>query len=225
MRYPPALDRLQVTRAYTVREGPAPEPAHIQRAMFELHTPLVRVWLSDDTEAHTPDDESTPLGRQLQEWKKGRGLIEQYEPPPITAYDVDKERDRRNSRGQELFLKSGKVISIKTASREDFDNINFASDTALTMIAKTIPALAADAEAIDPKAAPTLPLMKFRDFYNAEVEVTFHEMAEISVRVTDNIVAVHQAAHLLKDQYPTTPRDYTDDQYWPTIPLPPGTPP
>jgi hypothetical protein len=49
-------------------------------------------------------------------------------------------------------------------------------------------------------------------------------MVEIQVRITDNIVQVNKASHLLKDMDPIPP-DYTDDKYWPTIPLPPASPP
>lgn len=140
----------------------------------------------------------------------------------VTFEDVDAERDRRNNRGQRLTLKSGKIVDIATATRADFDNINFSADTALTLIAKTIPVLRATMEAILPEpTGPAPSYMEFRDFYREPVQVTYHEMAEIEVRITDNIVAVNKAAHLLKDMDPDIPADYTDDKYWPTIPLPP----
>jgi hypothetical protein len=199
-------------------------PVTIDRAMYEPNGDLVRCLLSNQTETLCADDDQTQMGRQLQEWKEAGNTIEPYAPRPITYNDVDVERDRRNHLGEQLFLKSGKVVNVATATGEDYDNINYASDTALTMIAKTIPALANDAEQIDSKAPADPPSMTFRDFYRQPVTVTYHEMAEISVRVTDNVNSVNQAAHLLKDMDPI-PRDYTDDSYWPTIPRPPLNPP
>jgi hypothetical protein len=66
--------------------------------------------------------------------------------------------------------------------------------------------------------------MTFRDFYRLPIDVTYHEMAEISVLVTNNVNSVNQAAHVLKDM-DSIPRDYTDDSYWPSIPRPPNQPP
>jgi hypothetical protein len=188
---------------------------------------LVRVHLDNDTQTSCPDDATTVAGQHLQDWKAAGNVIADVAPPAITFYDVDKERDRRNQRGQELFLKSGTVICIATATREDFDNINYASDTALTMIAKTIPAFRDSIigqfyNDVDPRV-PGTPTMRIRDFYRIEREVTYHEMAEISVRITDNIASVNQASHVLKDMS-EIPQDYQDDKYWPTIPLPPNEP-
>lgn len=143
-------------------------------------------------------------------------------PPALTHNDVNRERDRRNNQGQALVLNSGKAVSIATATREDFDNINFSADTALTMIAKTEPTAAtwlkAIADSVSPLSAET-GTMVFRDFYRLPQEVTYHEMAEIQVRITNNIMQVNQAAHLLKDM-PEVPLDYQDDKWWPVIPVP-----
>lgn len=199
-------------------------PPTIERAMFEQNG-MVRCFLSDQIQSVCADNDQTSLGRQLQAWKLDGNVIEPYLPPPITHYEVDIERDRRNHLGEELFLKSGKVVYIATATGEDYDNINYASDTALTLIAKTIPALAADADQIDPRAPPSSGMtMTFRDFYRRPFTVTYHEMAEIAVRVTDNVNIFNQAAHVLKDMNPI-PRDYKDDKYWPSIPRPPLNPP
>jgi hypothetical protein len=148
--------------------------------------------------------------------------------PIVSAAAVDRERDRRNNQGQFLTLKTGKVLAIATATREDFDNINYSADAALSLIARTEPGIADTPVGLfyasfAPRA-PTPGLMTFRDFYRQPQQVTYHEMAEIQVWVTDNIVQVNKASHALKDMDPI-PRDYTDDKYWPLIPLPPAEPP
>jgi hypothetical protein len=210
---------------------PAPESRAasltIERAMYEQNGVMVRCFLSDQIQSVCADNDQTALGRQLQAWKKQGHTIEPYSPPPITPYEVDIERDRRNHLGEELFLKSGKVVYMATATGEDYDNINYASDTALTLIAKTDPGLADAirdiANDIDPKV-PVGPTMTFRDFYRRPTTVTYHEMSEIKVRVTDNVNIFNQAAHVLKDMNPI-PRDYKNDKYWPNIPRPPLNPP
>ena len=65
--------------------------------------------------------------------------------------------------------------------------------------------------------------MTFRDFYRHKVSVTYDDMIEISVSITDAVHMINEAAHVLKDMA-VIPRDYKNDSYWPTIPLPPNQP-
>jgi hypothetical protein len=211
---------------------PAPESRAasltIERAMYEQNGVMVRCFLSDQIQSVCADNDQTALGRQLQAWKKQGHTIESYSPPLITHYEVDIERDRRNHLGEEIHLKTGKVVYIATATGEDYDNINYASDTALTLIAKTEPGMIDVIRAIADDITPTAPAqgtMTVRDFYRRPLTVTYHEMAEIAVWVTNNVNVFNQAAHNLKDMNPI-PRDYKDDKYWPTGVLrPPVNPP
>lgn len=144
--------------------------------------------------------------------------------PPLWT-QVDCERERRLNQGIEVFLKSGKVVSVPMSSLEDFRNLNYLATTTLSLTAKIdqAPTPLAEGEAPTPQPAPPTPTVIVRDYFRNHVELTYDEATELGVRVTDALHLFTEAAHSLKDMDPI-PNDYQDDSYWPTVPLPPPSP-
>ena len=173
----------------------------ITSAKYTEHGSILAV--IDGVEMTVPDDMANRHRAELAAWVKAGSTIEPYSPPPPTAGDVDRERDRRTAGG---FSFGG---SFYQSRPEDRENISGAATAALA-------AMVNGAQAGDYRWHGGN-----EDFIWIAADNSTHPLDAQSTFALGQAAMKHKQDHIfaaraLKNADPI-PADFADDAYWPVV--------
>lgn len=129
--------------------------------------------------------------------KHGDNAAIPYQAPPVSAEQINTERDRRIALGAEVTV-GDVTFSVQTRDDKDFRNINGLATKGVVL------SMQGDAETT----------VSFRDADNEERLLNGEGLISMADQVAQHVSAIYAASWALKAMTPI-PADYAADSYWP----------